>query len=109
VRADTFGYVQRCWPDPSPVDAREARRVGRHAARLAMGGVQAASVVIERPGSGCGGEAYSSQFNHVPLATVAGKTRKMPPEFINGTSNVSRAFLDYCLPLVGKLPGFERL
>ena len=25
VRADTFGYLQRCWPDPSPIDAQEAR------------------------------------------------------------------------------------
>jgi 6-phosphofructokinase 1 len=25
VRADTFGYIQRCWPEPSPVDTAEAR------------------------------------------------------------------------------------
>ena len=25
VRADTFGYIQRCWPEPSPVDTQEAR------------------------------------------------------------------------------------
>jgi len=29
VRADTFGYIQRCWPEPSPIDAIEARAVGR--------------------------------------------------------------------------------
>ena len=38
VRADTFGYIQRCWPDPSPVDAAEARAVGRYAAELAAKG-----------------------------------------------------------------------
>mgnify|MGYP003693745309 CR=1 FL=1 len=32
VRADTFGYIQRCWPHPSSVDAEEARAVGRYAA-----------------------------------------------------------------------------
>ncbi len=35
VRADTFGYLQRCWPYASPVDAEEARAVGRYAAELA--------------------------------------------------------------------------
>ena len=37
VRADTFGYIQRCWPEPSPVDT-EARAVGRYAAELAARG-----------------------------------------------------------------------
>ena len=32
VRADTFGYMQRYWLDPSPVDSEEARRVGQFAA-----------------------------------------------------------------------------
>ena len=35
VRADTFGYIQRCWPHASPVDSEEARAVGRYAAELA--------------------------------------------------------------------------
>ena len=38
VRADTFGYIQRCWPHPSPVDTQEARAVGRYAAELAASG-----------------------------------------------------------------------
>ena len=38
VRADTFGYIQRCWPHPSPVDIEEARAVGRYAAELAAKG-----------------------------------------------------------------------
>ena len=38
VRADTFGYIQRCWPHPSPIDAEEARAVGRYAAALAAQG-----------------------------------------------------------------------
>jgi hypothetical protein len=45
----------------------------------------------------------------VELSAVAGKTRRMPAEFISGHNNVSRAFLEYCLPLVGDLPGFERI
>ena len=107
VRADTFGYIQRCWPYVSAVDAIEARQVGRHAAELAMNGERAASVTIERVSGR--DQAYAARFNHVPLATVAGKTRKLPAEFISGTSNVSQAFLDYCRPLVGELPHVERL
>lgn len=109
VRADTFGYVQRCWPDPSTIDWREARRAGRYAAQLAMAGNTSCSVTIQRPGSGIGREPYVSDYGCVDLAKVAAKTRKMPPEFINGHNNVSRAFLEYCRPLVGELPGFERL
>jgi 6-phosphofructokinase 1 len=106
VRADTFGYVQRCWPDPSPVDVREARRCGRYAAQLALAGATSGSITIQRAASK---PEYISDFACVELGAVAGKTRTMPKEFIGGHNNVSRAFVDYCRPLVGDLPGFERL
>ncbi len=109
VRADTFGYVQRCWPDASPIDALEARRAGRHAAGLAMAGRRGVSVTIHRIGSGIGDEPYISDYGEVDLAAVAGKTRIMPPEFIDGHNDVSRAFIDWCCPLAGDLPPFERL
>ena len=48
VRADTFGYIQRCWPHASPVDTEEARRVGRYAAELAARGDVSGSVIIRR-------------------------------------------------------------
>jgi 6-phosphofructokinase len=116
VRADTFGYVQRCWPDASPIDSLEARRSGRHAARLALTGRRSGSITIRRTGSGSecflgpdDGEPYVSDFDCVELSAVAGKTRHMPKEFISGHNNISRAFLDYALPLVGDLPPYERL
>jgi hypothetical protein len=68
VRADTFGYVQRCWPDSSIVDRIEARRSGRFAAQLALQGHRDGSVAIERTGSGSAawlgdaGEAYASEY-----------------------------------------------
>jgi len=108
VRADTFGYVQRCWPDPSRVDQTEARRAGRYAARCAMHCDHQGSIVLRRLGDGAQ-VAYSSDFARVDLAAVAGKTRLMPREFIDGRNNVSRAFIDYAMPLVGALPQFERL
>ncbi|MFZ4575424.1 MAG: diphosphate--fructose-6-phosphate 1-phosphotransferase [Phycisphaerales bacterium] len=116
VRADTFGYVQRCWPDASVIDRMEARRAGRFAAKLAMAGHDDGSVAIHRTGSGSAlfkgeaeGEPYHSSFKRVDLTAVAAKTRHMPPEFFSGHNNVSRKFIEYCLPLVGELPGFERL
>jgi 6-phosphofructokinase 1 len=116
VRADTFGYTQRCWPDPSPIDSREARQSGRFAGQQALSDRRSGSITIQRlsgPGTGregCGSsDPYISDYGCVELAAVAGKTRKMPSGFINGHNNVSRAFIDYCLPLVGELPEFERI
>lgn len=116
VRADTFGYVQRCWPETSPVDRLEARRAGQYAAQLAVKGHQDGSVAIKRPGTGSAlwmgmdnGAPYISEYARVDLSAIAAKTRHMPKEFMQGHNNVSRQFIEYCLPLVGPLPGFERL
>lgn len=106
VRADTFGYLQRCWPEPSPVDALEARAVGRYAAEIAAKGESHASIVICR---GNNGASYRSTCQHVDLAKVARHTRHMPAEFIAGNSDVADAFYDYCGPLVGELPVFGQL
>lgn len=105
VRADTFGYLQRCWPDPSPVDSKDARDAATFAVKLAARGERSGSVAIVRKK----GKAYASEMKKVELSAVAGKTRHMPAEFIDGTNNVSRAFVAYCRPLVGKLPTMARL
>lgn len=105
VRADTFGYLQRCWPDPSPVDSKEARGVAKFAVKLAQKGQTAGSVAITR----APGKTYRSVFKAIDLKDVAAKTRHMPPEFIEGSNNVTHKFVDYCRPLVGKLPSIDRL
>lgn len=105
VRADTFGYLQRCWPDPSPVDAREARAAGMFAATLAAHGEHEGSVALVRRK----GASYGVSFARQELSAVAAKTRHMPSEFIRGTNDVSAKFLDYCRPLVGALPAMARL
>ena len=107
VRADTLGYIQRCWPEPSPVDAAEARGVGLYAAELAASGDSSASVVIVRT-SGAS-EAYASACQRVDLSAVARRSRAMPAEFIARSNDVTAAFHDYCRPLVGDLPKMERL
>ncbi len=105
VRADTFGYMQRYWLDPSPVDSAEARRVGAFAAECALRGEQDGSIVIRRVSS----SPYKSECALVKLEQVAAKTRHMPEEFIAGPGKVTPAFIDYLRPLVGTLPKFGRL
>ncbi|MBX3353390.1 MAG: 6-phosphofructokinase [Phycisphaeraceae bacterium] len=105
VRADTFGYSQRCWPDASPVDAFESRQCGRAAARLAMSGDLDGSIAIKRLSNA----PYRAEFVRVDLDQVAGKTRHMPEEFMRGHNDVSDAFIDYLRPLLGTIPSFARL
>ncbi len=109
VRADTFGYVQRCFPDQSPVDMKEARGVGRYAARLATSGDLDGSVAIIRTSPIGEGQPYACKYERIELSDVAAKTKHMPAEFIDGHNNVSQKFLDYCRPLVGDLPLYERI
>ncbi|MFG0285163.1 MAG: diphosphate--fructose-6-phosphate 1-phosphotransferase [Phycisphaerales bacterium JB039] len=108
VRADTFGYVQRCFPDASPVDAREARAAGRFGADLAAQGDIDGSIAIVRTSPIARGALYSSELRRIALEEVAAKTRHMPEAFIEGRHGVSEAFLDWAAPLVGELPVFER-
>jgi len=107
VRADTFGYIQRCWPHPSPVDASEARAVGRYAAELAAKGDRSASVVLIRTSNAP--DSYASACGRANLSAIARRSRQVPDEFISGSNDVSAAFHDYCRPLVGDLPTMERL
>ncbi len=105
VRADTFGYIQRCWPHASPVDSEEARGVGRFAAELAAKGDASASVIIRRVSD----SPYASDFVRAELSAVSRRTRHVPAEFISGSNDVSAAFYAYCRPLLGDLPKLERL
>jgi 6-phosphofructokinase len=107
VRADTFGYLQRCMMGVvSDRDAHEAREVGEIAVQRAIWDYVNGSVVIRRPVLN-----YSVSYDLVPLEEVAGKTRHMPDEFINAEGNgVTEDFYNYCRPLVGSgLPEPHRL
>ena len=101
VRVDTFGYLQRSFAGcVSPVDAKEARIVGQKAAQAALRGELEGSIVIERASR----KPYRAGYKLVPLATVAGKTRKLPDKYIVDDNNIADSYRDYLLPLVGKLP-----
>lgn len=106
VRADTLGYAQRCWPDASPVDQREAREAGRLAATIARAGNTDGSITIKRVST----SPYEARLERVDLEAVAAKTRHMPDEFINASGNhVTSAFCDWLRPLVGEMPQAGRL
>jgi ATP-dependent phosphofructokinase / diphosphate-dependent phosphofructokinase len=107
VRADTFGYLQRSFPGlVSPVDAKEARTVGRLAVQHALKGAEpSGSIAIRRKP----GKAYGVCYERVPLANVAKETRHMPDPFIGKEANdVTPAFVAYAQPLVGALPKIGR-
>ena len=110
VRGDTFGYLQRSFIGcVSDVDAREAREVGEKAVQFAMWGhhgvMADGSVAIKRTGF------YSADYELVPLADVAGKTRVMDDAFIApGGTDVTDAFRLYLRPLLGSgMPDAFRL
>jgi ATP-dependent phosphofructokinase / diphosphate-dependent phosphofructokinase len=97
VRGDTFGYLQRSFIGcVSDVDQREAREVGEKAVQFAMWGKVDGSVAIKRTGF------YSVDYELLPLAAVAGKTRVMEDEFITPSgTDVTDAFRMYLRPLLG--------
>ena len=106
VRGDTFGYLQRSFVGcVSDVDQREAREVGEKAVQFAFAGDRDGSVAIKRTGF------YSVDYELLPLATVAGKTRTMEPEFLAASgTDVTDAFRLYLRPLLGSgLPDAFRL
>jgi len=107
VRADTFGYLQRSFAGlASEVDAKEARAVGRFAAGEALKGkVRHGSISLVRKKKG----EYSISYAVSELAKVAKLTRPLEDRYIQGDHDIAPEFLDYAMPLVGKLPKTARL
>lgn len=103
ARGDTLGYLQRSFPDQSPVDREEALGLGRFAAAQALKGNIDGSCAIVRLSD----EPYRIEYRLVPLKAVAGKTRHLPDEHINAAgNNVTDAFIRWGRPLLGELNQF---
>jgi 6-phosphofructokinase 1 len=102
VRADTFGYLQRSFAGVySEVDIEEARIVGELAVSNAATGATSGTISMIRRR----GKKYDIDYKLSPLSVVAKHTAGLPRTFLNKDgNNVTRAFIDYALPLVGKLP-----
>ena len=107
VRADTFGYLQRSFLGcVSESDVREAREVGRTAARLALSGQAPHGTVVLRREPGT---EYKIRYERAELAEVAKSTRPMESSFLRGSNDIDPSFARYALPLVGRLPTRGRL
>jgi ATP-dependent phosphofructokinase / diphosphate-dependent phosphofructokinase len=107
IRADTFGYLQRCFPGvTSEVDAAEARRAGEVAVAAALAGTTSGSIAFKRASG-----KYSIETFVTPLHTVAKETKAMPREWINPAGNdvVTDLLIPYLKPLVGTLPAIAQL
>ncbi len=107
VRADTFGYLQRCFAGcVSVVDQREARTAGRKAVEFAFdSGQHSGSVAIQRTNT----KPYSVDYKLIAISDVAAKTRTLPPKYIVNGCDIDASFHDYLAPLVGDLPITEAL
>jgi len=106
ARGDTLGYLQRSFPDQSPVDREEALGIGKFAAKMALSGNIDGSCTIHRVSD----QPYRVEFRLLPLKAVAGKTKRMPDDFINAAgNNVTPAFLAWGKPLIGELYEFGML
>lgn len=106
VRADTFGYVQRCFAGSiSKVDQMEARAVGRKAAEVALAGNFDGSITINRVSD----DPYAVEYGVTDLVNIAAKTRHLKDEWIVNGNNIADDFIRYARPLVGTLPTVELL
>ncbi|HDQ45781.1 MAG TPA: diphosphate--fructose-6-phosphate 1-phosphotransferase [bacterium] len=106
ARGDTLGYIQRSFPDQSPVDYEETLGLGRFAAACALGGEPEGSAAIRRISD----SPYRSEYKLVPLKSVAGKTRHLPDDHIHPAGNdVTEAFIRWGRPLLGELSLFGEL
>lgn len=108
VRADTFGYLQRSFPNSvSPVDRSEARLAGRTAGEYAAADQPSGSVAFRRTGDG---DNYGIECFRAELQDVARNTKSLPKEYINEAGNgITEQFRNYVAPLVGELPVIEKL
>jgi len=101
-------HIQRSYVK-SIVDSEEAFEVGRETVRAILDGNRQVSVVLQKvPGS----TYYHMVTARVPLEQIAGKTRYVPPEFIDGIRGPTEAFIREFLPTIGgakALPHYERL
>ena len=111
VRADTFGYLQRCFPGVvSAVDADEARRVGEAAVEAALGEQEAEGSIALRRVAGLPKDDYACETFVTPLSTVARVTKPVPQDWLLGANDVDEGkLLPYLRPLVGELPEVARL
>ncbi|HUP28208.1 MAG TPA: 6-phosphofructokinase [Chloroflexia bacterium] len=108
ARLDQPGTLQRMsQAHASEVDLIEAEECGRAAVRGVLAGATDQMVILER----AAGPAYRCTIGMTDLEQVANVEKRMPADFLApGGNNVTDAFIDYALPLVGdQLPQYVEL
>jgi 6-phosphofructokinase 1 len=81
----------------SRVDVEQAYAVGKAAVELAVKGVNAVMPIIVRKSN----RPYRWGIGHVPLAEVANKEKKLPPEYIRADGfGITAAARRYLAPLI---------
>ena len=107
ARYEKPGTIQRSMVAcVSATDAREAEMAGRAAVRYALEGHTDEMVTLVRES----GEKYACRTGVARLDHVAGRVRTMPEEYLaRGRGLVTKEFIDYVRPLVGRLPQLGRL
>jgi 6-phosphofructokinase 1 len=90
----------------SAVDVKEAAACGRKAVQLATSGKSGVMVsMVRKPG-----KKYAISYETAPLSEVAVRAKAMPKSmFTKNGMYVTKKFLDYAAPLVGKLPEYVAL
>lgn len=97
-RAEKPGLLGRASiPYQSSVDREEAYAVGKYAVEAALKGESGFMVAIDAVRQ----PAYSSSLSLVPLAKVANVEKKFPLAWIVDGNQISDAFFDYAMPLMG--------
>jgi 6-phosphofructokinase 1 len=108
ARADLPGALQRSsHAHQSEVDLIEAEECGRAAVRAALAGTTDQMVILERSE----GPTYRCTINTAELEQIANVEKRMPSDFVTPEgNNVTEAFIDYALPLIGSpLPQYVEL
>ena len=97
-RAEKPGLLGRASiPYQSSTDREEAYAVGKYAVEAALKGESGYMVAINAVRK----PVYASSLSLVPLAKVANVEKKFPLEWIVDGNQISDAFFDYALPLMG--------
>lgn len=90
----------------SPVDRREAIQVGAAAVKAVVAGQTGYMIGLKRISK----NPYKCDTTLIPLDKVSDIERKLPDYYINERGNdINPEFIDYCKPLVGKLPEYAVL
>lgn len=107
IRGIDLGLMQRCSiHNVSEIDRQEAEQLGRLAVKAAVGKESFRMVTLSRKP----GQPYEAVYRLAELEEVAKKDNCLPLSYVTETENdIKEEFLDYILPLIGRLPNYTVL